>query len=89
MQFQFDPAKDGANIAKHGASLVLALQLEWASALIWTDSRHSYGETRQSALGLVGERVYFVAFVDRGDVRRVISMRKANQREAMHYGENI
>ena len=88
MQFEFDPAKDGANVAKHGASLALALQLEWASALVWTDIRHGYGEARQSALGLVGKRVYFVAFVDRTNARRIITLRKANKREAMHYAKN-
>ena len=88
MQFEFDPAKDGANTAKHGTSLAFASQLEWDSALVWTDGRHSYGEARQSALGLIGERVYFVAFVDRADVRRVISLRKANDREVMHYAAN-
>ncbi|CDS48926.1 hypothetical protein [Polaromonas sp. CG9_12] len=56
--------------------------------MVWADSRHSYGEARQSALGVIGERVYFVAFVDRADVRRVISLRKANDREVMHYAAN-
>lgn len=78
MQCEFDPTKEGANTAKHGASLALASQLEWCSALVWADSHHSYGKARQSALGLIGERVYFVAFVDRADMRRVISLRKAN-----------
>jgi uncharacterized DUF497 family protein len=88
MQFEFDPAKDSANTLKHGASLALASQLDWESSLVWSDSRHSYGEARQSALGPIGDRVYFVAFVDRADVRRVISLRKANDREVMHYAAN-
>lgn len=29
--------------------------------------------------------LYFVAFVDRGTVRRVISLRRANRREVKHY----
>ncbi|MDD5336570.1 MAG: BrnT family toxin [Rhodoferax sp.] len=88
MRIEFDPTKDRTNTAKHGVSLALASQLEWDGALVWADSRKSYGETRQSALGLIGERVYFVAFVDRGTVRRVISLRKANDREVMHYAAN-
>ena len=35
------------------------------------------------------EILYYVAFVDRGDVRRVISLRRANRREVKHYVENI
>ena len=88
MEFEYDPAKDSTNTAKHGVSLVLASQLDWGSALVWIDSRHGYGEARQSALGLIGQRVYFVAFVDRADMRRVISLRKANDREVMHYAAN-
>ncbi len=89
MHIEFDPAKDSSNQAKHGVSLALAAQLDWGSALVWADSRTSYGEARQSALGLMGERMYFVAFVDRADVRRVISLRKANNREKLHYAKTF
>jgi uncharacterized protein len=88
MRIEFDPAKDSANTAKHGVSLGLASQLEWASALVWVDSRKGYSEARQSALGIIGDRVYFVAFVDRANVRRVISLRKANAREVKDYAAN-
>jgi len=86
MRIDFDPAKDAANQAKHGLSL--AADLEWGSAMVWTDGRKEYGETRQSALALIGQRLYFVAFVDRGDARRAISLRKANIREVTHYAKN-
>jgi len=88
MEIIHDPTKDAANQAKHGVSLALAARLEWDSALIWPDARHNYGEARQSALALLGERVYFVAFVDRADGRRVISLRKANDREVRDYAAN-
>ena len=88
MRIEFDPAKDAVNQAKHGLSLALAADLEWGSALVWTDGRKEYGETRQSALAPIGQRLYFVAFVDRGDARRAISLRKANIREVTHYATN-
>lgn len=87
MNISFDPAKDVANLAKHGLSLALAVELEWDSAVTWLDVRRVYGEPRQCALALLGERVFFVAFVDRADGRRVISLRKANNREMMHYAK--
>ncbi len=83
----FDPSKDAANFAKHGVSLALASRIEWESALTWPDTRRAYGEFRQCALGYVGPRLYFVAFVERGDGLRVISMRKANGREVRRYAE--
>jgi uncharacterized DUF497 family protein len=85
MEITCDPAKDEANIAKHGVSLALAAELDWASAVVWPDVRHAYGEPRQCALALCGERLYFVAFVDRAEGRRIISLRKANNREGMRY----
>lgn len=83
----FDPAKDATNRAKHGVSLALAAQMEWPSAVIWPDLRQRYDESRQCALALMGERVFFVAFVDRADGRRIISLRKANDREKRHYAK--
>lgn len=88
MHIEFDPAKDTANQVKHGVSLALAADLEWGSAMVWMDGRKEYGEERQSALALMGNRLYFVAFVDRGEVRRAISLRKANIREVNQYAAN-
>ena len=88
MEITFDPAKDASNIIKHGVSLALASRLDWDSAMIWPDTRHAYGEVRYSALGLLGERVYFIAFMDRADCRRIISLRKANDREVRDYAAN-
>lgn len=87
MPITHDPAKDAANLAKHGASLAQAARLEWDSALIWPDVRRPYGEPRQCALALLGERLYFAAFVDRADGRRIISLRRANDREIIHYAK--
>lgn len=87
MKIRVDPAKDAANLAKHGVSLTLAADLEWDTALTWTDARQLYGEPRQCGLGYVGLRLFFVAFVDRADGRRVISLRKANSREVKRYAE--
>lgn len=47
--------------------------------------RRAYGERRQCALALLDERLYFVAYVDREDGRRIISLRKANKREVRFY----
>jgi uncharacterized DUF497 family protein len=33
--------------------------------------------------------LYYVAFVDRSKVRRIISMRRANRREVKHYVANV
>ena len=89
MQIEFDPAKDSANHAKHGVSLALAEELDWDAALVWIDDRFENDEWRMIALAPKTGILYYVAFVDRGEVRRIISLRQANRREVKYYVQNI
>ena len=89
MRIEFDPVKDAANQAKHGLSLALAGELNWEAALVWVDDRFEYKETRMIALAPKTEILYYVAFVDRGKARRIISLRLANRREVKRYVENL
>jgi uncharacterized DUF497 family protein len=86
---EFDRAKDAGNQAKHGVSLAKASELDWGAALVWVDDRFEYDELRMIALAPKTEILYCVAFVDRGNVRRIISLRRANRREVKHYVQNI
>lgn len=85
MRFEYDPNKDRANQAKHGLSLALAATLDLDDALLWFDLRRDYGESRVLALAPKTGILYYVAFVDRADVRRIISLRRANRREVKRY----
>lgn len=89
MRIEFDLAKNAANEAKHGLSLALAVELDWEAALVWVDDRFAYGEMRMIALAPRTSILYYVAFVDRGHVRRIISLRRANRREVKHYVESL
>jgi uncharacterized DUF497 family protein len=89
VRIRYDPKKDAANVAKHGVSLALARQLDWDSGLEWTDDRQDYSEERMVALAPSGDTLYYVAFVDRGRVRRIISLRPATRREVKHYQQNV
>ncbi len=89
MRIEFDPAKDAANQAKHGVSLALAVELNWDAALVWIDDRFEYAELRVIALAPKTKILYCVAFVERGEARRIISLRRANRREVKHYVKSI
>lgn len=89
MRIEFDPAKDATNRQKHGISLAVAGELDWKTALVWVDDRFRYGETRMIALAPKKAILYYAAFVDRGSVRRIISLRRANRREVKYYVENV
>ena len=88
MRIDFDPAKDRPNRIDHGLSLSIAKKLAWDEALVWLDDRFEYGELRMIGLVPEGNRLYYVAFIDREEVRRVISLRFAERREIKHYVEN-
>ncbi|MDP3440883.1 MAG: BrnT family toxin [Azonexus sp.] len=84
----FDPAKDQTNRDKHGISLAEADFLDWAAALTWEDGRKDYGEIRLVALAPMADRLYCCVYVEREEAKRIISLRKANQREVMDYAAN-
>ncbi len=89
MNIEFDAAKDATNIAKHGVSLALAQQIEWRDVLCTPDTRRDYGELREIGFAVIAQRLYVVVFVQRGEVMRIISLRKANAREVKLYDEAI
>lgn len=85
MKIIFDTNKDQLNQAKHGLSLSFAAQLNWDTALIWVDERYDYDEVRMIALAPKTNTVYYVAFTENDDLYRIISLRKATRKEALHY----
>ncbi|MBL8377593.1 MAG: BrnT family toxin [Burkholderiales bacterium] len=88
MRIDFDPAKEKLNLAAHGLPLSFATKLVWNEALVWIDDRFEYDEIRMIGLVPEGDRLYYVAFVDRGKTRRIISLRHAERKEVTHYVEN-
>ncbi|MCF8127151.1 MAG: BrnT family toxin [Deltaproteobacteria bacterium] len=84
MQCQWDERKNVANMEKHGVdfpSLKSSVGiLPWkplTTGRLWRE--------RWVALGLIGDRVHVMIYTLRGDNIRIISLRKANKREAEHY----
>ena len=49
------------------------------------DERYSYGEDRYQITGMIEGRLFVVVFTIRGQTIRIISARKANQREVINY----
>lgn len=89
MKFIFDPAKDKLNSAKHGLSLSEAVSLEWDDALMWIDDRKDYGEKRSVALVPMKRRLYCIVYVETRSAKRIIGLRKANNREIDRYEKEI
>jgi uncharacterized protein len=85
MHFTCDPNKSRENYFKHGIVLEFAQQLEWAKKVVWADDRHNYNEARMSGLVPLESKIYAVAYVLRAESTRMISLRKANNREMKRY----
>jgi uncharacterized protein len=85
VRIEFDAAKNEANLAKHGIDMASATQFDFDTAMVTSDARKSYGEARNIAVGYIGGRLHVLIFTKRGDVVRVISLRKANRREERTY----
>ncbi|MGA2148540.1 MAG: BrnT family toxin [Bryobacteraceae bacterium] len=91
MEFEWDPQKAAANLAKHEVSFEDAATV-FGDPLgrITPDPRHSFAEERSVLLGLSqAKRLLAVMYVDRGDAVRLISARRATRRERKEYEEVI
>jgi uncharacterized protein len=53
------------------------------------DARRDYGEKRWLTVGRIEARLFAVAHTPRGNVIRVISARRANERERRKYDETL
>jgi len=82
MEIEFDPAKDAANIEKHGISLERAADLD---ILSFVNDSTRFDEPRYRLYGLIDDLPYCLAAVDRGTVVRAISLRRVHKKEMRRY----
>lgn len=86
MNFEWDEAKSDACFAERGFDFAYAARAFFdPERLIQADTRHSYGEDRYQLLGKIDGRLFVVVYTPRNGVIRIISARKANQREVKRY----
>lgn len=84
----FDPAKDAANIAKHGVSLSRAFEIDTDRMITLEDRRFAYTEDRWISIGPIGDDLFVLAPTYRDDRIRPISLRKAERSERKLYRES-
>lgn len=86
MEFEFDPAKDDVNRAKHGLGLAFGIRVfDHDDHIVLASHRPEDGEERFKAIGLVDGRLHTVVHVWRGEVVRLISVRRSNASEQRDY----
>lgn len=85
MKITFDPEKNARNVRERGLSFERAAEFEFETAYVGAEFRN--GEMRQLAVGYLDRRLHVLCYRLTPDGIRVISFRKANDREAKKYGK--
>jgi len=85
MVFEWDEAKSQRNFADRRLPFDVAVVLFDGPTLEAIDDRRDYGELRMKAVGIVRTVCLVCVYTDRGDVRRIISLRSANRKERDDY----
>lgn len=81
MEIDFDPPKSEKNLEERGFGFDFAALVFEGETIERDVSREEDGEDRTQAIGEVDGIVLSVVYTDRGDVRRIISARKASRKE--------
>jgi uncharacterized DUF497 family protein len=86
--FEWDDAKAASNHQRHKITFDQAREVFADPFIIeWIDEGQDEHEQRFSALGMVENRLLFVAYTMRGDMIRIISARRAESFERRRYHE--
>lgn len=81
MEIEFDPAKDAANIAKHGIPLARAEDIKVFARV--RDDR--FEEVHLRAYGLIDGLPYCLAYTIRNERVRAISLRRAHEKDVRRF----
>ena len=85
MRIEFDPAKRDQTLTERGLDFADAPRIFAGAQFTFPDKRMDYGEPRYITVGWLQGRLAVLAWTPRGEARRIISMRYANEREVAKY----
>jgi hypothetical protein len=86
MRFEWDEAKSDACFQSRGFDFAYAaFAFADPDRVIRQDGRYSYGEDRYQLIARIEHRLFVLVYTPRNEVIRIISARKANQREVKQY----
>ena len=89
MTVAFDPEKRQLTLLHRGLDMARAGEIFDGPTLTVEDDRKDYGEQRFITVGLLDGRMVVAVWTMRGSDRRIISLRKANEREQKAYGGRL
>ncbi|MQR00627.1 BrnT family toxin [Glaciimonas sp. GS1] len=81
MCIEFDQSKRDKTYIERGLEFASAAEIFTLKHLTVEDTRNAYSEPRFQTMGWLEGRIVMVVWTSRGKYKRIISMRKANERE--------
>ncbi|MGO9484850.1 MAG: BrnT family toxin [Rhodomicrobium sp.] len=85
--YEWDEKKAASNLVKHNVAFEAMCDFDWRTAVEVEDNRFDYAEQRLVAIGWLRGVLYTVTFTWRGDIMRIISLRKADKRDQKYYAK--
>lgn len=89
MEIDYPHIKRDVTLAERGLDMARATEIFDGATLTVVDDRKDYGETRQITIGFLDGRMVVMVWTQRGETRRIISLRKANEREQTTYASRF
>ena len=89
MRLEFDREKREQTLLARGLDFARASEVFKGIHLTGQDTRVNYSEDRFITVGWLDHRLVVLVWTPRGEVRRIISMRKANDREKALYAQYL
>ncbi len=89
MKIEFDPAKRDKTLSDRGLDFADAAEVFSGYCFNALDDRFDYGEERFISVGVLALRIVVIVWTPRKNVRRIISMRYANERESRNYQQQL
>jgi uncharacterized DUF497 family protein len=89
MRITFNAAKRDRTLVERGLDFVRAREVFEGMTVTTDDIRLNYGEHRCVTVGYLDGRAVVVVWTARGHARRIISMRKANEREIAKFAQGV
>ena len=86
MLIEFGAAKHAATLSARGLDMARAGEVFAGATLTVEDDRRDYGEDRFITIGFLDGAMVVLVWTPRDGAQRIISMRKANERERALYG---
>lgn len=89
MKITYDPTKRARTLEERGLDFEDAPEVFSGPTVTAPDMRRDYGEERFITFGILHDREVVLVWTPRGDTRRIISMRYANEREITRFQSRL